>query len=122
MICLYSTIATSAHSTRNTSIRTRKIRGEESFVGSISCTEREAVCIAGAIRPREAAFSAPTVWHSASGRKVRLSVDPGEQRELPREARLGCLFTKLRRLRQLAVLTFRRRWGASEASEPAIRR
>src|SRR5882757_4026274 len=32
---------TSAHSTRNTSIRTRKIRGEDSLVSSISIAERE---------------------------------------------------------------------------------
>jgi hypothetical protein len=32
---------TSAHNTRKTSIRTRKIRGEDSFVSSISIAERE---------------------------------------------------------------------------------
>src|SRR5215207_2381013 len=32
---------TSAHSTRNTSIRTRKIRGEDSLLSSISISERE---------------------------------------------------------------------------------
>ena len=31
----------SAHSTRNTSIRTRKIRGEDSLFSSISIAERE---------------------------------------------------------------------------------
>src|SRR5262245_33782150 len=36
-ICLYSTITTSAHRIRNTSIRTRKIRGEDSLNGSMSC-------------------------------------------------------------------------------------
>ena len=36
-ICLYSTITTSAHSVRNTTIRTRKIRGDESLNGSMSC-------------------------------------------------------------------------------------
>src|SRR5260370_30467086 len=40
-ICLESTIVTSAHSTRNTSIRNRKIRGEDSLVSSISIAERE---------------------------------------------------------------------------------
>src|ERR1700716_2850608 len=40
-ICLYSTVVTSAHSTRKTSIRTRKIRGEESLFSSISIAERE---------------------------------------------------------------------------------
>src|ERR1700676_2580576 len=34
-------LAPSAHSTRKTSIRTRKIRGEDSFVNSISIAERE---------------------------------------------------------------------------------
>src|SRR3990170_7063854 len=41
IICLYSTTITSAHSTRNTSIRTRKIRGEDSLLNSISIAERE---------------------------------------------------------------------------------
>src|SRR5436190_22850918 len=40
MICLYSTTITSAQSTRNTSIRTRKIRGEDSLVSSISIAAR----------------------------------------------------------------------------------
>src|SRR5260370_35178457 len=40
-ICLESTIVTSPHSTRNTSIRTRKIRGADSLVSSISIAERE---------------------------------------------------------------------------------
>src|SRR5664279_5415288 len=51
---------TSAHSTRNTSIRTRKIRGEDSLLSSISISEREEdpEGIAGVIRcekPRVAA-------------------------------------------------------------------
>src|SRR5258706_13295069 len=40
-ICLKSTTVTSPHSTRNTSIRKRKIRGEDSLVSSISIAERE---------------------------------------------------------------------------------
>src|SRR5258708_36070197 len=40
-ICLYSTTVTSPHSTRNTSIRNRKIRGEDSLVSSISIAERD---------------------------------------------------------------------------------
>src|SRR5262249_56794964 len=36
-ICLYSTITTRAQTVRNTTIRTIKIRGEESLNGSISC-------------------------------------------------------------------------------------
>src|ERR1700749_257803 len=41
MICLYSTTVISAQSTRNTSIRTRKIRGEDSLVSSTSMAERD---------------------------------------------------------------------------------
>src|ERR1700712_3872674 len=40
MICLYSTNRISEHSTKNTSIRTRKILGEDSFESSISIAER----------------------------------------------------------------------------------
>src|SRR5436853_1993410 len=39
-ICLYSTNAINAHNTRNTTIRTRKIRGDDSFDSSISIAER----------------------------------------------------------------------------------
>src|SRR6516162_4214167 len=39
-ICLYKTTATSAHSTRNTSMRTRKIRGEDNLFSAISMAER----------------------------------------------------------------------------------
>src|ERR1700742_358082 len=38
-ICLYSTTPSSTHSIRNTSIRTRKIRGEDNLVSSISIAE-----------------------------------------------------------------------------------
>src|SRR5476651_3689 len=41
-ICLLSTTMTSAHSTRNTSTRTTKIRGEDSLFSSISIAGREA--------------------------------------------------------------------------------
>ena len=43
---------TSAHNTRNTSIRTRKIRGDDNLVSSISISERAEglVGIAGVIR------------------------------------------------------------------------
>ena len=46
---------TSAHSTRNTTIRTRKIRGEDSLVSSISIAEREEglEAIAGVIPTEE---------------------------------------------------------------------
>src|ERR1700737_4087019 len=40
MSCLYSTTMTNAHSTRNTSIRTRKIRGEDNLLSSTSMAER----------------------------------------------------------------------------------
>src|SRR3954452_14439885 len=40
MICLYSTNRISEHSTRNTTMRTRKIRGDDSLVSSISIAER----------------------------------------------------------------------------------
>src|SRR6185437_6809173 len=46
-ICLLSTTITSAQSTRNTSIRTRKIRGEDSLASSISIVEREEGAAAG---------------------------------------------------------------------------
>src|SRR4051812_11149623 len=42
MICLYSTNRINAHNTRNTTIRTTKIRGDDSFVSSISMAERAA--------------------------------------------------------------------------------
>src|ERR1700712_5391258 len=46
MICLYSTTSSSEHSTRKTSIRTRKIRGEDSLLSSISIAEREEGAVA----------------------------------------------------------------------------
>src|SRR5436309_4127072 len=49
-ICLYSTNRISAHSTRNTSIRTRKIRGDDSFVSSISIAERVVGAIGSYVR------------------------------------------------------------------------
>jgi hypothetical protein len=61
---------TSPHSTRNTSIRTRKIRGEDNLVSSISISERAEgpEGIAGVIRSRKAAFGRP-IWHSAAEKK-----------------------------------------------------
>src|SRR5262249_29441537 len=40
-ICLYRTTMTRPHRTRKTSIRTRKIRGDDSLVSSISIAERD---------------------------------------------------------------------------------
>src|SRR4051794_11943308 len=40
MICLYSTNRINAHNTKNTTIRTTKIRGDDSFESSISIAER----------------------------------------------------------------------------------
>src|ERR1700741_3148583 len=41
MICRYSPTMTSVHAIRNTTIRTRKIRGEDSLFSSISIAERD---------------------------------------------------------------------------------
>src|SRR5882757_9785758 len=74
MICLYSTTSSSAHSTRNTSIRTRKIRGEDSLLSSISIAEREegpdaigliVTCCGGNT-------FGPPIWHSGAGKKGQL--------------------------------------------------
>jgi hypothetical protein len=55
--------------------------------------------------------------------KSPLNVDPGEQRELPREAQPAGLFTNLRRFRQLAQIKFQLQRSSipavNEASEPA---
>src|SRR3954469_11410676 len=56
MICLYRTNRISAHSTRNTSIRTRKIRGDDSFVSSISIAERVVGAIGCRVRVGEDRF------------------------------------------------------------------
>src|SRR5947209_7974624 len=60
---------TREHNTRNTSIRTRKIRGEDSFVSSISMSERAEgpEGIAGVIRSKSR-FGGP-IWHSAAEKK-----------------------------------------------------
>src|ERR1700745_2640362 len=70
-ICLFSTTMTSAHSTRNTSIRTRKIRGEDNLLSSISIAERAAglAGIAG-ISVAKSRFRPPIV-HSGGGEKHR---------------------------------------------------
>src|ERR1700743_3593497 len=53
-----------AHSTRNTSIRTRKIRGGARFVNSNSTAERGEGGITGVIRRCERRLFAPPIWHS----------------------------------------------------------
>src|SRR5919106_3173409 len=62
---------TSAHSTRNTSIRTRKIRGEDSLLSSISISEREegpeGIC--GVSSGYEKARWRP-IWHSGLEKKA----------------------------------------------------
>src|SRR5476649_2886423 len=94
---------TSAHSTKNTSIRTRKIRGEDSLFSSISIAEREEgpAGIADVIR----------CWKPISGtnmaqrarEKSWLPPVWAGKKELRRETRLetGAYFPNLRRLRRL---------------------
>ena len=67
-ICLYSTTAISAHSTRNTSIRTRKMRGGASFVNSSSIVEREEGGISSDPCHPLRLFK-PPIWHSAPERE-----------------------------------------------------
>src|SRR6476660_5448519 len=64
---------TSAHSTKNTSIRTRKIRGEDNLLSSISIAEREEgpESIAGVIPCDGTDFEAP-IWHSPRQKKDRI--------------------------------------------------
>ena len=59
MICRCSTKAINPHRMRNTSIRTRKMRGEESLAGS--SYSPSAVGLASVISP---------IWHSRCGRKT----------------------------------------------------
>src|SRR5260370_13209889 len=94
MICLYSTTVTSAHSTRKTSIRTRKIRGEDNLLSSTSMVERgeEPDGIAGVIRcasfgprctmaqrSREKSWVAP----NSGGGKRNLGMKPGFDKVVP---------------------------------------
>src|SRR3954447_14680772 len=67
MICLYSTTRISAHNTRNTSIRTRKIRGDDSLVSSISMAERAPVGIGQGSGFGKQPFRA-SIWHSDGGK------------------------------------------------------
>src|ERR1700756_2326984 len=83
MICLYSTTATSAHSTRNTTIRTRKIRGDDSLVSSFSIAARGEgpEGIANDIRCGEPVFGLQygTV---AAGKKLALASIPPRNRQI----------------------------------------
>src|ERR1700754_4514030 len=82
MICLYSTNRINEHSTRNTSIRTRKIRGDDSLVSSISIAER----VLGAIGRESGLGRGPfraSIWHSDGGK-----TDSG--RLFYRAVRSGC--------------------------------
>src|SRR4051794_21394408 len=72
---------TSAHSTRNTSIRTRKIRGEDSLLSSISISEREegpeGIC---GCHPLRKSRAGEPIWHSGLEKKAgkpRFRVDDG---------------------------------------------
>ena len=61
---------TSAHSTRNTSIRTRKIRGEDSLVSSISIAERVEGPEALLCHPLRGTGLETSIWHSGAGKKL----------------------------------------------------
>src|SRR5215475_12340633 len=63
---------TSAQSTRNTSMRTRKIRGDDSLVSSISIAARGEGFwgIAGASSMAKGAVG-PSIWHRNGGKKGR---------------------------------------------------
>src|SRR6266851_7327574 len=81
----------SPHSTRNTSIRTRKIRGEDSLLSSISIAEREeepaGITMSSIARSR---CSGPPIWHSGAGKKGHQGCDWGGIRELRGETGLRC--------------------------------
>src|SRR3954447_23798603 len=70
MICLYSTTRISEHNTRNTSIRTRKIRGDDSLVSSISIAERGVGAIWQESGGWEGLFRA-SIWHRDGGKTDR---------------------------------------------------
>src|SRR5271166_6143340 len=71
-ICLYSTTATSAHSTRNTSMRTRKIRGEDNLFSSISMAERGEEPEGILISVTGNRFHA-SLWHSGGWKKAAIA-------------------------------------------------
>src|SRR5579883_784504 len=71
-ICLYRTTATSAHSTRNTSMRTRKILGEDSLLRSISMAERAEEPEGMLISMTRNRFHA-ALWHSGGWKKAAMA-------------------------------------------------
>src|SRR3989440_2936893 len=79
------------HSTRNTSIRTRKIRGEDSLLSSISIAEREeepeGITMSSIARNR---CPGPPIWHSGAGKKGHQGWVWGGIRELRGETGLRC--------------------------------
>src|ERR1700750_2661571 len=82
-ICLLSTTAISAHSTRNTSIRTRKIRGGASFVNSSSIVERGEGGISGFIPCKQRQFfHAPNMAQRAREKRP-LAADREQECEFP---------------------------------------
>src|SRR5262245_1211039 len=89
-ICLLSTTTTSAHRIRNTSIRTRKMRGDESLKGSMSCAMATGQPLAYCwsmffSENRDSTFHAVgcrTIRHRRGGRKRaggRLCARPGRK-------------------------------------------
>src|SRR5437868_4905550 len=74
---------TSAHSTRNTTIRTRKIRGEDSLVSSISIAEREEGLEAIAA-DHVAGFERVVVAGDAAEDTAGLAHDDLSRRDVPR--------------------------------------
>src|SRR3954465_11364625 len=89
MICLYSTNRISEHSTRNTSIRTRKIRGDDSLVSSISIAER----VVGAI------------WQESGSGEGTVSGLNMAQRRRDNRLRSGC-FSRFREPRRATGLNY----------------
>ena len=80
---------TSAHSTRNTSIRTRKIRGEDSLLSSISISERAEgpEGIAGVIRCEKPFFGSANMAQRGREKRSEKSVCGRTKGELPVETR-----------------------------------
>src|SRR5216683_1387997 len=103
MNCLYSTTVTSPHSTRNTSMRNRKIRGEDSLASSISIAEREEEPegIDDVIRCEEPISGTNMAQRCREKRPVEERL--GRKRELRGETGLrpNAYFTNFTRLRRL---------------------
>ena len=103
-ICLLSTTVTSAQSTRNTSIRTRKIRGEDSLASSISIVEREEGAGAGIAASSIGRTLSVTTMAQRCPEKSRLQAAARREWELRRETRLW-LVALLTKLCSLSLLT-----------------